>query len=369
MRGKVFLLGSGCLSGALLTGFLLGRSVAPTGKGASSASAHSGRPPSEKVSDNPQHAASANSDEVPRTPASVEFDAKASPENSTPLGNPNASPSIEAALGIPLAEVLSAAHTSFQALGGNEALDTVDETEAPQPSPSLDAQHPQSLAPESLAPETLATLAIAEESEPLLRDPATRPVSSERATGDDPPSGVFTHPLPQDGPPLTYTPSASAQRRGASALVGQNAPEVDPAAWTPGDRPPFSLRNSRGKVVVVYAFQSWCPGCQRRGFPVTRALERHFSNRVDVEFLYIQTPFEGHSVNTYQRLVIEKLQWRIERPLAQDRLDRGGTPRLMRDYRTAGTPWHIVIDKQGTIRFNDFTRDAPFFEEMIRSLL
>jgi len=39
---------------------------------------------------------------------------------------------------------------------------------------------------------------------------------------------------------------------------------------------------------------------------------------------------------------------------------------LMNNYRTGGTPWAIIIDKQGVVRFNGFGVDAdkavPFID-------
>ena len=31
---------------------------------------------------------------------------------------------------------------------------------------------------------------------------------------------------------------------------------------------------------------------------------------------------------------------------------------MMRNYRTGGTPWTIIIDKQGVVRFNGFRIEA-----------
>lgn len=39
-------------------------------------------------------------------------------------------------------------------------------------------------------------------------------------------------------------------------------------------------------------------------------------------------------------------------------MGQGGTRKqrsaLMRNYRTGGTPWVIIIDKDGIVRYNDF---------------
>ena len=167
----------------------------------------------------------------------------------------------------------------------------------------------------------------------------------------------------------TYRPSRSARRSGAFSLVGRRARPVHFARWTQGDRPPISVQGSRGKVLVMYAFQGWCPGCQKRGFPVTRALERIYAERPDVEFVYVQSPFEGHFTNDFDRAKRERFNWHIQRPVAQDSVNENGRPSLMQAYRTAGTPWHVIIDKGGIVRFNDFTRNTQGFRRLIDSLL
>ena len=56
---------------------------------------------------------------------------------------------------------------------------------------------------------------------------------------------------------LKYKPSSGAQRSGAVRLLGKPAPELQIGRWTEGDRPPPTMAGSRGKVIVVFAFQGW----------------------------------------------------------------------------------------------------------------
>jgi len=166
-----------------------------------------------------------------------------------------------------------------------------------------------------------------------------------------------------------YRPSAGADRRGSSALLGQPAPELEVAEWTPGDRPPPTLKDNRGRVVVLYAFQGWCPGCQSRGFPVTTKLEQELEGE-PVAFIYVQTTFEGFEANDYERAVDEQRRWRIEQPVGHDE-PRGHDerPSTMRNFRTGGTPWTVMIDPWGRVRFNDFTRSYEQHRAMIDTLL
>ena len=70
-------------------------------------------------------------------------------------------------------------------------------------------------------------------------------------------------------------------------------------------------------------------------------------------FLTVQTAFEGHQANTFKRgkQVLEK--FKLDLPFGQDGAP-GVRPSIMRDFKTGGTPWTIVIDPEGVIRFSTF---------------
>ena len=67
--------------------------------------------------------------------------------------------------------------------------------------------------------------------------------------------------------------------------------------------------------------------------------------------------FEGEAENTLDRLQEMQDRYDLRIPFGHDpALDR--YPSVMEDYRTAGTPWFILIDPQGQVVFNDFSLDA-----------
>lgn len=117
----------------------------------------------------------------------------------------------------------------------------------------------------------------------------------------------------------------------------------------------------RGKVVVIYCFQSWCPGCRSHGFPTLKKLVDHYDTDADdVAFVAIQTVFEGFAANTLvkARAVAEKFD--LDIPFAHDAKSRksGRGSQLMRDYRTHGTPYTIVIGKDRRVHEAGFHVDA-----------
>ena len=167
---------------------------------------------------------------------------------------------------------------------------------------------------------------------------------------------------------IDYRPSSSARRRGSYDVVGQAASNIRVSQWTEGSSPKLNVLDAKGSVLVMFAFQSWCPSCETRGFPISRKLEKSFTGH-PVVLLYVQTPFEGHAVNDFSALLALRKKWSITRPMAQDSVGQGDRPSTMRLFRTGGTPWHIIVDRSGIVRFNDFSRNFEFHERMVRALL
>ena len=74
--------------------------------------------------------------------------------------------------------------------------------------------------------------------------------------------------------------------------------------------------------------------------------------------LGIQTVFEGHSVNTVDKVRQIQLQYDLQMPMGHDPGAANGRSTTMLDYRTGGTPWMILIDPGGSVVFNDYGIDA-----------
>ena len=142
-------------------------------------------------------------------------------------------------------------------------------------------------------------------------------------------------------------------------IVGQQAPKWETSNWIglPEGKTSLDVDDVKGKVTYLYFFQSWCPGCHSRGFPTLKALEGKFRDQSDVQFVAIQTTFEGHRTNTPDKLAAMSKRYNLKIPFGQSKGD-SGTPEIMRAYRTGGTPWIIIIDKQGKVVFNDYHIDA-----------
>ena len=133
------------------------------------------------------------------------------------------------------------------------------------------------------------------------------------------------------------------------------APELRVQQWIDGDgkeAAPFRLAQFEGKFKVIYCFQHWCPGCHSVGFPSLQKLVEAFEGNENIQFLAIQTVFEGEKKNTFERLAETQQKYSLKIPFGHD--PGQGRSTVMEDYRTGGTPWFILIDQDGRIIFADF---------------
>lgn len=149
-------------------------------------------------------------------------------------------------------------------------------------------------------------------------------------------------------------------------IIGQDAPSLRLEDWVnaKGEAvPAFRLEDHADKVRVLYFFQAWCPSCHSRGFPLLKRLMDHYADG-SVTFAAVQTVFEGHRQNGPEKRAIMAREFGVDLPIGHDE-GRRTRPVTIRDYRTGGTPWLVVIDRTGKVAFNDY--HAPF--EQIRALI
>ncbi|MCG8084752.1 MAG: TlpA disulfide reductase family protein [Candidatus Thiodiazotropha taylori] len=174
--------------------------------------------------------------------------------------------------------------------------------------------------------------------------------------------------------PLGYTPQAMGDDdKKRYGIKGRLAPPLQVDYWIdaqgrPGD---FKQQQLSGKWVYLKCFQNWCPGCHEYGFPALKRVADTFAKDPRVEVLAIQTVFEGYSSNTKEDL--RKLQLRYELPIMMGH-DPGDPqthtyPQTMRDYRTGGTPWVVIIDPSGKVVFNHFHIEPDEFIPQLQKIL
>jgi len=166
---------------------------------------------------------------------------------------------------------------------------------------------------------------------------------------------------------LLATNGASAQQRG---VLGKKAKEWNASNWIqlPSGKDNLNPSDYKGKVIYLYCFQSWCPGCHKHGFPTLKSLSSKYTDSKDVAFVAIQTTFEGFSSNPPERIKEMAKKYDLLIPFAHSGTKKSPSS-LMADYRTGGTPWTIIIDRKGIVRYNDFHISAKEGSQLIDKLI
>ena len=147
----------------------------------------------------------------------------------------------------------------------------------------------------------------------------------------------------------------SSAEKPKPGIDGKTAPAWKATDWIqlPKGKQALELADFKGKTVYLYCFQSWCPGCHSVGFPTLQKLVKEHTDNDAIAFVAIQTVFEGHSQNTPKKLKSMADRYKLKIPFGHSGSEEKRSE-LMHSYRTAGTPWTIIIDPKGKVRFNDF---------------
>lgn len=92
------------------------------------------------------------------------------------------------------------------------------------------------------------------------------------------------------------------------------------------------------------------------GFPTLKKVTEAFKGNDQVQFIAIQTVFEGYRFNTQDKLRQNQLKYSLKIPMAHvvGNPDTRGIPEIMRKYRSGGTPWTVIIDPSGKVVYNGF---------------
>jgi thiol-disulfide isomerase/thioredoxin len=166
---------------------------------------------------------------------------------------------------------------------------------------------------------------------------------------------------------VASTANAQAYRSG---ILNQPAPVWSVQKWInlPEGRSRIEIDDYRGKVLYLFCFQSWCPGCHSHGFPTLQKVISEFEGNDDLAFVALQTVFEGFQTNTFEAAIKTARDFALDIPVGQSGED-GVRSVVVDRYRTGGTPWTIIIDREGIVRYNDFRITVSQATTIIRDLL
>lgn len=150
------------------------------------------------------------------------------------------------------------------------------------------------------------------------------------------------------------------------------APEFNVKDWVDANGKkiaPIKLSNYKGLFKIVYCFQSWCPGCHSKGLPDLKKMVEAHKDNDKVIFLAVQTVFEGHHENTYEKMVETQKKYDLKIPFGHDAGEDGKSrSNIMTNYQTGGTPWFLFIDKHDRIVFSDFHLNVEAAIEFLNTL-
>jgi len=131
------------------------------------------------------------------------------------------------------------------------------------------------------------------------------------------------------------------------------APELLVQTWFNTERP-LLLAGLRGRVVVLTAFQVFCPHSIGIAIPQARRIHETFEP-TDVVVIGLHTTFEHHEAFSLAVLKAYIQEYRLKFPIALDLPQHAGPiPHTMDLYKMRGTPSLILIDRQGLVRKHAF---------------
>jgi len=153
-------------------------------------------------------------------------------------------------------------------------------------------------------------------------------------------------------------------------ILGKPAPQWSVEQWLnlPPGKKKIEIQDFHGKVLYLFCFQSWCPGCHSSGFPTLQKVITRFKDNDEVAFVAIQTVFEGFSSNTIDHAKQVARKYKLTIPVGQSGAP-GKRSQVMARYRTGGTPWVVIIDREGVVRYNAFHIDVDQAATLIRKVL
>ncbi len=128
----------------------------------------------------------------------------------------------------------------------------------------------------------------------------------------------------------------------------ERPPEISASRWlnAPGK---LSLKDYRGKVIVVAAFQILCPGSLKYLLPQATRLRAAFTE-AEVAVLGLHMAFENFDRQSLAEVEKFLEHSGIQIPVAYDRPNGEGLPQTMKDYELQGTPAILIFDRQGRLR-------------------
>jgi murein DD-endopeptidase MepM/ murein hydrolase activator NlpD len=136
---------------------------------------------------------------------------------------------------------------------------------------------------------------------------------------------------------------------------------------TDGQETQLDVADFRGRTVCLFALQATCRASQTHGWPAAISVAKHFSNNDGVSVVVLQTAVETPRNNSPANLEKQIRQFVPDGlPLAVGHCagDKDPPP-IVTNYHLRGTPWCVLIDREGTVQFSNYCVRP---EELIRRI-
>ncbi len=128
----------------------------------------------------------------------------------------------------------------------------------------------------------------------------------------------------------------------------ERPPEITASRWLNSDTK-HTLKDYKGKVIVIAIFQIACPGSVKFGLPQAERIRKAFS-KDEVAVLGLHMTFEKFDEQTPDKVQAFLKDSGIELPVAYDKPNGEDLPVTMAAYELQGTPAMLIFDRQGRLR-------------------
>lgn len=150
-------------------------------------------------------------------------------------------------------------------------------------------------------------------------------------------------------------------------ILGSRAPEISIQTWIQGE--PVTLRELRGRVVLLEFWATWCKPCQEM-FPKLRRLDEEYRER-GLEIIALTRHYMAYRATAESKeQELELMRKMTGEHGLSFRIGVAEDERVQEEYGATGLPTLALIDRRGIVRYAHFGGGVdPKFEETLRSCL
>ena len=150
-------------------------------------------------------------------------------------------------------------------------------------------------------------------------------------------------------------------------ILGSRAPEISIQTWIQGE--PVTLRELRGRVVLLEFWATWCKPCQEM-FPKLRSLDEEYRER-GLEVIALTRHYMAYRATAESKeQELELMRKMTGEHELSFRIGVAEDERTQEEYGATGLPTLALIDRRGIVRYAHFGGGVdPKFDETLRSCL